>query len=111
MIIINQPLQIKEIRENHANFFDTMVKIVVDTEKAWIALDAELHSDLEELLLENESEQENLWGANIYFTNPHDIEFTSLINIRPGHGNKGMLIENPETKKRITEIVKKLILP
>lgn len=87
-----------------------MVKIVVDIDKELIALDAELHADLEELLLENESEQQNLWGANIYFANPHDIEFTSLINIRPAQGNKGMLIENTETKKRIAEIVERLIL-
>lgn len=110
MIIINTPLKIREIQEKHANFFSTMVKIVVDIEKELIALDAELHADLEELLLENESRQENLWGANLYFKDPDNIEFTSLINIRPAQNNKGMLIENETTKKRISEIVQKLIL-
>ena len=109
MIIIKEPTPLKDISQNHNHYFNTMVKIVVDIDQHLIALDAELHADLEQLLLENGSKQENLWGANIYLDDGH-IEFTSLINIRPAQGNKKMEIENPVVKKQIEDIVCKLII-
>lgn len=109
MIIIKQPIPLKTISQQHNNYFKTMVKIVVDVEQKVLALDAELHADLEQLLLENGSDQKNLWGANVYFETGR-IEFTSLINIRPGQGNEGMEVKNPEVKKQIENIVRKLII-
>ena len=60
-----------------------MCKAVVDIERNVCAVDAELHADLESLLLENGSLQENLWGVNLYpLKQKFDfIEYTSLINI------------------------------
>ena len=55
--------QLKEIAENG---FGDMVKGVVDIERCLLALDAELHADLEKMLLENGSFQKNLWGINLY---------------------------------------------
>lgn len=108
MIIIKEPISLKTIAQNHNHYFSTMVKIVADVVQRVIALDAELHADLEQLLLENGSRQENLWGANVYFDTGR-IEFTSLINIRPAQGNKGMEVENPVIKKQIEDVARKLI--
>lgn len=110
MIIISKPLSIQTIREKHGSFFQTMVKIVVDVERKLLALDAEMHADLEELLLENESSQQELWGANLYFDRPDYIEFTSLINIRPGQGNKSMEVMDPAIRQKMQDIVHALIL-
>lgn len=110
MLILSAPLALKEIQEKHSRFFSTMVKIVVDLERELLALDGEMHADLEQRLLEEGSNQAHLWGANIYFEGPDRIEFTSLINIRPAQGNRGMEIESPEIKKRVEKIVGKLIL-
>jgi hypothetical protein len=110
MLVIKAPLSLVEIQENHNHFFEKMVKIVVDLEQELIALDAELHADLEQHLLETaESKQENLWGANIYFSPPKLLELTSLINIRPAQGNKSMSIEDPKIQKQVQELVEKLI--
>ena len=53
--------------------------------KEVIALDAELHADLEAYLLERGSDQEDLWGINLYPKKERKdfIEYTVLINIRP----------------------------
>lgn len=110
MLILREPLSLKEIQEKHSRFFSTMVKIVVDLERELLALDAEMHADLEQQLLEEGSNQAHLWGANVYFDGPNRIEFTSLINIRPAQGNRGMEVESPETKQKIEGVVKKLIL-
>lgn len=110
MIILVNPTKIQEIKEKHSSFYDTMVKIVVDLERELLALDAEMHADLEEHLLETESEQKNLWGANIYFEKPGYIEFTSLINIRPAQNNRGMEVEDPALKEQIAKLVNKFII-
>lgn len=112
MLIIKNPLTLKEIEKNHNHFFSEMVKIVVDIEQETIALDTELHADLEQELLEKGSKQENLWGANIYFDKPQDefIEYTSLINIRPAQNNKNMEVLNSKVKEKMKKIINKLII-
>jgi len=88
-----------------------MIKAVVDLKKEIIALDGELHADLEALLIEKDSRQENLWGINLYLEKPlkERIEYTALINIRPSQDNPSMEIENTKIKKKIGEVVNKLI--
>ena len=89
-----------------------MVKAVVDIENKILAIDAELHSDLEELLLKNGSKQENLWGINIYPGTGKEkfIEYTSLINIRPSQGNASMDIKSNDLRVKIQKIVNGLII-
>jgi hypothetical protein len=87
----------KQERINMAqHFFGDMVKGVVDVERQTLALDAELHADLETLLLENASQQEHLWGINLYPDIESDdfLEFDSLINIRPAQNNRSRSVEN-----------------
>lgn len=108
MIIVREPLHIEVIKDKHSNFFKSMVKFVVDIEKNMLAVDAELHADLEALLLEEGSMQKDLWGANLYFHEPYFIEYTSLINIRPPL-NKNMEVEDTKVRKKIDEIVRQYI--
>ena len=109
MIILEKPISVREIKELHSSFYSAMVKIVVDIERELIALDAEMHADLEQHLLEMDSKQKNLWGANIYFERPGYVEFTSLINIRPAQNNRGMEVQDRQVRDRISEIVNKFI--
>lgn len=69
-----------------------MVKYVVDVRRGFAAVGGELHADAEALLLENGSRQADLWGANYYpgLGEEQCIEYTSLINISPARGNRGM---------------------
>jgi hypothetical protein len=85
------------------------VKVVVDIEREIISADCELHSDCMEELLANGSLPANLWGANVY---PADkkIDFISLMNIRPADNNRSMDIESPIIKKKVEDIIKKLLL-
>jgi hypothetical protein len=112
MTIISKPIKRSVILEQCNTFFQTMVKAVVDIEKGVMAIDGELHADLEALLLEEGSKQENIWGINLYLIKePSEwIEYTALINIRPSSGNRGMEIQDPSIRNRIENIVKSLIL-
>ena len=112
MKIVGRPVAKEEILKEHNHFFRNMIKAVVDVEKQIMALDAELHADLEALLIEKGSRQENLWGINLYLEKPSEerIEYTALINIRPSQDNPCMEIENTEIRKKIEELVNKLII-
>lgn len=111
MKIINNKISITELKKMAKRIFGNLIKAVVDIEKEIMAVDGELHSDEEALLLENGSKQENLWGINIYPEIKGDdwIEFDSMINIRPSLKNLSRGVDDPSTKKKIIEIVNKLI--
>ena len=112
MTIISVPTKKEEVLKNYSHLFKSLIKAVVDTEKEIIALDGELHSDIEELLREKGSLQENLWGINLYLDKDkaERIEYTALINRRPSAGNNGMEIQDKVIKTKIEEIVYRLIV-
>jgi hypothetical protein len=112
MQIIKDPISLNILWENRKTDFTEMMKIVVDVEKKILAIDAEMHADLENLLLMNNSEQQNLWGANIYPFNEGDdyMEYTSFINIRPSQNNRSMEVKDVEIRMKIMQIVNHLIL-
>jgi len=111
MKLITDKITITELGEMSKKMFGELVKAVVDVEKEIMAVDGELHADELALLLENDSEQKNLWGINIYpdKTGGDFVEFDSVINIRPGQQNRSRGVDNPETRKKIEEIVNKLV--
>jgi len=88
-----------------------LLKIVVDIKRNIMAVDAEMHADLEDVLLDDGSEQEDLWGANLFpeRTNDQHIEYTSFINIRPAQDNRSMEVKNEKIKNAILNIVNTLI--
>ncbi|MFA4843149.1 MAG: DUF5674 family protein [Candidatus Omnitrophota bacterium] len=111
MKVIIEAITITELKQMAADMFGNLVKAVVDVDRELIAVDAELHSDLEALLIEKGSKQRNLWGINFYPEAQGDefIEFDSIINMRPSQGNRSRGIENAEVKKKIIEIAAKRV--
>ena len=83
---------------------DSMVKAVVDVGRRLVAIDAPMHSDLEQMMLEDGSRQEDLWGINFHSDDDEFVEFDSLINIRPRQ-NKHMYVDDADTRKLILEVV------
>jgi len=111
MEIIREAIGLARVREMAERRFGDMVKAVVDVEKGIMAVDAELHADEEELLLEGGSTQANLWGINLYPDVAEDdwIEFDSMINLRPSQGNRGRGVDDPGVRGKILEIVSRLV--
>ncbi|MDD4604403.1 MAG: DUF5674 family protein [Bacteroidales bacterium] len=111
MQIISEPALLKMVWENREVDFTEMMKIVVDIEREILAIDGDMHADLEKMLLESGSLLQNLWGANIYPSKENDefLEFTSFINIRPSQENRGMEIKDTRIRAKISFIVQKLL--
>jgi hypothetical protein len=109
MEILKEPIK-KEDLPKFMSYFKTVIKAVVDIKREIIALDAQLHADLEKLLIGDGSFQEDLWGINLYpFKDKDFIEYNALINIRPHQNNFSMEIEDKDLKEKIKKIVEKLI--
>lgn len=111
MKIIKDKIPLSELKKMAQNMFGNLVKAVVDVKKEIMVVDAPLHADQEAYLLQQGSKQENLWGINIYPELKEDdfIEFDSIINLRPGQGNRSRNVDDPKIKEKILKIVSKLV--
>lgn len=113
MVNIKEKINLDKLQEiEDVTFFEDMMKAVVDIEKEEIAVNAELHSDLEQYLLESGSSDKNLYGINILF-DEREIEFDSLINPprnrEAGYPRAGRTVADPVARQKIEEIVNKWI--
>lgn len=112
MRILNEVTDRDALNDLIGEYFDDMIKGVVDVERELLAVNAELHADLEAMLLEDGSKQENLWGINLY-PEMDDIddflEFDSLINIRPRQGNRSRGVEDGKIREKIRNVVEKWV--
>ena len=114
MRILESPITKSDLIKSSVNFIDdNTIKAVVDIKRELLAVDSPMHYDCEQLLLENGSRQEDLWGINLYLdeSNIDDlIEFDSMINIRPAEGNRSRSVEDPAIQSRIKEVVLKWLI-
>jgi len=107
MTIVENCISVEQLKVLAENLLGDLVKAVVDVEREILILDAELHADMEAYMLDDGSEQENLWGINIYPDMEGDdfIEFDSMINIRPRQGNRSRGVEDINIQNKIRNIV------
>lgn len=114
MKLIEKEITLDELKQMSTNMFEGLVKAVVDIQKETMVVDAPMHVDQETWLLEHDSQQENLWGINLYpeqWGNPKFIVFDSMINLRPSQGNRSRSVESPEIQQKIVRIVMNLVKP
>ena len=111
MKILDAVITMDELKQAAKNNFGSFIKAVVDVDRQLVAIDAELHSDLEALFLENGSKQKSLWGINFYpdIKDSDFVEFDSMINIRPSQGNMSRGVDSQEIQASIITIVNKWI--
>jgi len=96
--------KIREMMEELGSY----IKVAVDVEREILAGGGEYHADCEEVLLEDGSRQEDIWGAD-WYPDSRIIGFGALINIRPEQANRSMEIESPDLRQKIEGIVRRLL--
>lgn len=96
--------QIQEMLEP----YEGMIKIVVDIRQRILSGGGEMHADCESVLLDDGSEQDDLWGAN-WYPNEQRIEFESLINIRPRLGNRSILIHDENLRRQVEAVTMEIL--
>lgn len=108
MRVLTKTIKKSELQNSEFLYNGEMVKGVVDVEKGLLAVDGEMHADIEQYLLAHGSKQYDLWGINLYFDEEDEddfIEFDSMINIRPAQNNRTRSVESPEIQDKIKEVV------
>ncbi len=111
--IVKDSISKKELVDIAEQQFGDLVKAVVDIEQEIMAIGGELHSDEEVALMEQEgAKREHTWGINLYPEKTGDdwIEFDSVINLKPSFDNRSRGVENSETRKKIQNIIQKLVV-
>ena len=91
-----------------AQDLDGYIKFVVNIKQEILAAGGKLHSDGEKLLLGQGSRQEDLWGGGLDLETD-EIDFDSMINLRPGQGNPSREVLSAEIRKKIEEIVRRIL--
>jgi len=107
IVLTSEALDPAELRRLAQAFFRDMVKVVVDVRRGRAAVGGELHADAEQLLLDEGSEQVDLWGANYYPGRGPEgyLEFTAMINVRPAQDNASMEIQDPELRRLVRDVL------
>ena len=106
-----EKVSLEELKLIAENSFGNMLKAVVDIQKGIMIVGGQLHADEERALMEEGSDQDNLWGINIYPEEKNDvfIEYDSMINLRPAQKNMTRGICDPKVRQKIEKIVLELI--
>lgn len=101
-------ISVAELSEMAAKMYGNLVKAVADVKLGVMIVDAEMHADEEQYLLENGSQQADLWGFNLYpekFGTDEFVEFDSMINIRPSQNNMSRDVHDETVRSQIIDIV------
>jgi hypothetical protein len=111
MKLVEESIGLSELDQMAEKMFGSLVKAVVDVEEEVMVVDAEMHSDEEEFLLQHGSKQKNLWGINLYPNKFGEdfIEFDSMINLRPSQNNRSRSVDDIKIREKIISIVEKLV--
>ena len=81
------------------------IKLAVDVAQGGVVGGGEYHADCEEILLEQGSRQEDIWGAD-WYPESRTVTFGALINIRPRQDNRSMEVQDPTLRVRIEQVVR-----
>ena len=107
-MIIREIMDINEIWENHNHYYDDMVKFCIDRKNRVVAIDADMHIDLEYELYDNGSDMEDIFGGNI-MKDPLEVIWEAHPNIERNRTlgiGRGREITDPDVADELYEILK-----
>ncbi len=84
------------------------IKLAVDIRRGILAGGGALHADCGAVLLDDGSQQEDIWGAD-WIPSTREIRYEALINSRTGQGNPAMTILDPTMRDRVAEVAQRLL--
>lgn len=93
--------EIQKLKER----FDVYIKTVIDVEGKICSAGADRHFESEKILLEQGSNQSNLWGGGIDLETKI-IDCNSFINLRPSDKNLSNEIQDASIRNKFEELTK-----
>jgi len=109
VIIVFKNRATKGELEKVAKDLNGYIKFVVDLKKKTLTAGGKMHLEGEQVLLKDGSSQTDLWGGG-YDLESGEVDFDSMINIRPNQGNTSREILDPTIRNDVLKIVKDLLI-
>lgn len=103
VVFIKDKVSKKDIEKASEEYGD-FIKVDIDIRTKMMTIGGEWHSDGEKVLLENGSQQENIWGGGVDLESGV-ITYTSMINIRP-ENNPSQSILDVKVREEFERILK-----
>lgn len=98
----------KQQVEEMLSILKTYIKMAVDIERRILAGGGELHADCKALLINDGSEQENIWGAN-WIPSDKKVTYEAMLNIATRRNNRSMEIQDPKVRLLVESIARDLL--
>ncbi len=95
----------KDEVEKLKEMYDVYIKTVIDVQKKICSAGASLHADSEKILLEQGSNQSDVWGGGLDLETK-TIDFNSFINLRPNDNNTSNEIQDQKIREKYEELTK-----
>jgi hypothetical protein len=108
VVIIRGPATREQLKEMEGSFGSSFIKLAVDIKREILAGGGEFHSDCEQALLDDGSQQIDIWGAD-WHPDTRKVTFESMINIRPQQQNFGMEVQDLALRSKIEQVVRALL--
>lgn len=83
----------------------TYIKVAVDVKRRVLAGGGAMHVDCESTLLDQGSEEGDIWGADWHPDN-HTIQFEAMLNLRPKQGNHALSITDPRVRGTVETVIR-----
>jgi hypothetical protein len=105
--IIDTTISRDELTDLAKEYYEDLIKGVVDLKRKVIALGGEMHADAEEVLLKDGSAQSDLWGFNILLDKPAEecLVYESFINIRPRDNNRDIEVQDAGIREAMKQVI------
>src|SRR5574341_654741 len=81
------------------------IKLAVDIRRELLAGGGSLHADCKSVLLDDGSQQADIWGAD-WIPATQQVTYESLINIRPRQQNPSLEILDPTIREQVARITR-----
>lgn len=104
IILLDGPASATQL-ERLRNVSAERLRLAVDVRLELVAAGGENHADCEFVLLEAGSSQDHVWGST-WIRSTCDLEYVSVINLRPRFGMRTMEIQDELLRTCIDRIVR-----
>lgn len=108
VLLLTEKISSEQLK-NVSQDLDGYIKFVVDITREVMTAGGARHVEGEEMLLAEGSKQADLWGGG-YDLETGDMDFDSMINIRPVQDNPSREVLDAKIRKSVEEVVKKLLI-
>lgn len=106
IVLLTKPATKSDIKKASSDY-PNYVKITIDIGNKHVVIGGEYHYDAEQLLLDNGSQQKNIWGGGLELSS-RTLETIAMINVQP-RKNAHQEIQDLNIKKIFLEIAYKYL--